>query len=257
MVYGGKGPRLTREDAPALRLSDRRSSGSCRSCSAAWWRRQNGFMELTAKLVLRLVAEQFPEWADLPVTPVAKQGNDNRTFRLGDDLAVRLPSHESYVAGITKADTVLPRLADHLSLPIPAPVATGQPTHEYPHRWSARRWLPGETPDADRNLDRARFAHDLGMFLCELRAVPAEDVPAAGVHSFYRGCHSSVYGDQVQQALAELGKTVDARACTSIWHEALRTAWNAEPVWFHGDIGTDNLLTTEGRLSAVIDFGAC
>lgn len=204
-----------------------------------------------------LLARQFPNWADLPITPVAKQGNDHRTFRLGDDRAVRLPSHASYVAGITKEDTVLPLLAGHLSLPIPAVVATGHPTEAYPYPWSVRRWMPGDTPDRDPQLDRSRLAHDLGAFLRELRSVPDQKGPAAGRHSFYRGCHPSVYGDQVQQSLTELDDTVDVQACEWIWHDALRSAWNAEPVWFHGDFATGNLLTTEGRLSAVIDFGTC
>lgn len=213
-------------------------------------------MELTTTLVHRLIAEQFPFWADLPITPVAKQGNDNRTFRLGDELVVRLPSDENYVAGLLKEDAVLPLLAEHLSLPVPVSVATGHPTQEYPYPWSVRRWLPGQTPDTDRTLDRARFADDLGTFLRELRGVPAHDGPAAGLHSFYRGCHPSVYDDQVHQALAELGNTVDVPACTCIWRRA-SGAWNAEPVWFHGDIAAGNLLTAQGRLSAVIDFGTC
>jgi aminoglycoside phosphotransferase (APT) family kinase protein len=188
---------------------------------------------------------------------VARLVNDNRTFRLGDDLAVRLPSHEGYVAGITKEDTVLPLLAGHLGLPVPTPVATGHATEEYPYPWSVRRWLAGQTPDLDPDLDRPRFAHDLSTFLRELRGVPAQGGPAAGRHSFYRGCHPSVYGDQVQQALIELRDIVDAQACASIWQQALRSAWPAEPVWFHGDVATGNLLTAQGRLTAVIDFGTC
>ena len=40
----------------------------------------------------RLVADQFPRWADLPVAPVADGGWDNWTFHLGADMLVRLPS---------------------------------------------------------------------------------------------------------------------------------------------------------------------
>jgi aminoglycoside phosphotransferase (APT) family kinase protein len=214
-------------------------------------------MELTADLVGRLIATQFPMWSELPIAPVADQGHDNRTFRLGDELAVRLPSHDNYVAGITKEDTFLPLLARHLSIPVPSPVARGRPSEEYPYPWSVRHWLPGQTPDADGALDRVRFAHDLGTFLRELRDVPAEGGPAAGRHSFYRGCHPSVYGDQVQEALTQLGNRVDGNACQLIWHQALLSAWDAEPVWFHGDVATGNLLSAHGRLAAVIDFGTC
>ena len=214
-------------------------------------------VDVDTEVVRRLVDEQFPEWSGLPITPVPRQGNDNRTFRLGDDLAVRLPSHERYVAGITKEDTVLPVIGQHLTLAVPVPVATGRPTVDYPHPWSVRRWVVGDTPDRDPQLDRARFAHDLGGFLRELRAVPTVGGPAAGQHSFYRGCHLSVYGDQVQVALRELARQVDVAACEAIWLDAVRTVWSSAPVWVHGDVAVGNLLTTDGRLCAVIDFGTC
>jgi aminoglycoside phosphotransferase (APT) family kinase protein len=43
-------------------------------------------------LVRRLVANQFPQWARLPIRPVAIGGWDNRSFHLGKQMAVRLPS---------------------------------------------------------------------------------------------------------------------------------------------------------------------
>lgn len=214
-------------------------------------------MEINAELVRCLVAEQFPEWSGRRITPVPEQGNDNRTFRLGDDLAVRLPSHDSYVAGITKEDTFLPMLGEHLTVPVPTPVATGRPTRKYPYPWSVRRWMIGDTADRDPDLDRARFAHDLGVFLRELRAVPTDGGPIAGLHSFYRGCHPSVYGDQVQAALSKLADQVDVPACKAIWLNAVRSVWSGPPVWVHGDVAVGNLLTANRQLCAVIDFGTC
>lgn len=216
-----------------------------------------GRVDITLELVRTLVSAQFPHWTDLPIGPVARQGNDNRMFRLGDGLVVRLPSHQSYVAGISKEDRFLPLLAQHLDVPVPAPVATGRPTEEYPHPWSVRQWLAGQTPDNGPQQDRARLARDLGHFLHQLHTVPVHDGPAAGLHSFYRGCHPSVYGDQVQDALLELTGHADVEACTAIWRQALRSAWTKAPVWFHGDFAVGNLLTVQGRLSAVIDFGTC
>ena len=214
-------------------------------------------VEINAELVRRLIAEQFPEWSGLRITPVRQQGNDNRTFRVGDDLAVGPPSHESYSAGITKEDRFLPLLGDHLTVGVPTPVATGRPTREYPYPWSVRRWMIGDTPDRDPYLDRDRFARDLGAFLRELRAVPADDGPVAGLHSFYRGCHPSVYGDQVQAALRKFADHVDVAACKAIWLNAVRSVWSSPPVWVHGDVAVGNLLTAKGQLSAVIDFGTC
>jgi aminoglycoside phosphotransferase (APT) family kinase protein len=191
------------------------------------------------------------------VTPVPRQGNDNRTFRLGDELAVRLPSAERYVAGIAKEDAVLPRLAPHLTVPVPVPVATGRPTAEFPHPWSVRRWLAGDTPDRDAGLDRVALARDVGAFLRELRAIPAEDGPPAGRHSFFRGCHPEVYDAEVEDALRRLAGRVDAGSCRAIWQQATSSWWTEAGVWFHGDVAVGNLLTSGGRLAAVIDFGTC
>ncbi len=120
-----------------------------------------------------------------------------------------------------------------------------------------RDWLPGDTPDGRAHLDRVGLARDLGAFLRQLRTVPVVDGPLAGRHSFYRGCHPSVYGDQVQQALHQLAGQIDVEACWAIWSQAVRSVWSGEPVWVHGDLALHNLLTTGGRLSAVIDFGTC
>jgi len=81
--------------------------------------------------------------------------------------------------------------------------------------------------------------------------------PAAGRHSWFRGCHPSVYGDEVEGALARLQGVVDTGACRAVWDAAVTSAWPAAPVWFHGDVAVGNLLMSDGRLSAVIDFGTC
>ncbi|MGI5239525.1 aminoglycoside phosphotransferase family protein [Dactylosporangium sp. CA-139066] len=214
-------------------------------------------IDITADLVRALVAEQFPEWSGLPVTPVARQGWDNRTFRLGDHLAVRLPSAEGYVAGIAKEDRCLPVLAAHLPVPVPAPIATGEPGADYPFPWSVRRWLPGDTVEVARDVDRSVLAQDLGAVLSALRVAPPWQGPACGRHSCFRGCHPSVYSDEVEYALTKLASVVDVAACQAVWDEALTSAWPSAPVWFHGDVAVGNLLTVDGRLSAVIDFGTC
>ncbi|MEV0644945.1 aminoglycoside phosphotransferase family protein [Phytomonospora sp. NPDC050363] len=211
--------------------------------------------EIDAGLARALVAEQFPEWRDLPVRPVDKQGWDNRTFRLGDELSVRLPSAEGYVAAVAKEDRWLPYLAERLTLPVCAPVAVGKPGAGYPFPWSVRNWMTG-TPIEGADPDRAVLARDLGAFLTELREIPAGAGPAAGRHSFYRGCHPSAYADEVQAA-CEAIDGLDVEACREIWHQAVTSVWTGAPVWFHGDVSVGNLLVEDGRLSAAIDFGTC
>ena len=207
-------------------------------------------------LVAALISEQFPRWSHLPITQVLPGGWDNRTFRLGDRLSVRLPSADGYVAAVDKENRWLPALAEHLPLPVPTPVAAGRPGPDYPFPWSVRHWLEGDTLEDAAEVDRTRLASDLGAFLTTLRRVPAHG-PAGGRHSFYRGCHPSAYGDEVEHALDQLRDAVDQVACRSVWAQALTSAWSSVPVWFHGDISVGNLLVRDGRLAAVIDFGTC
>ena len=42
-------------------------------------------------LVRRLLAGQFPHWADLTITRVASYGTDHDIYRLGEHFAARLP----------------------------------------------------------------------------------------------------------------------------------------------------------------------
>lgn len=210
----------------------------------------------TADTVSRLVASQFPQWADLPVREVSLQGWDNRTFRLGDEFSVRLPSAAGYVPQIDKEHRWLPRLAPCLPLPIPAPLAKGQPAEGYPWQWSIYRWLPGDPAATAQIPDLARFASDLAGFLGALYRIDPGDGPIAGPHSFYRGGPLSAYDAETRRAIATLRDEINTDAATRIWEEALCAEWHGPPVWVHGDVAVANLLVQDGRLNAVIDFGS-
>jgi aminoglycoside phosphotransferase (APT) family kinase protein len=209
----------------------------------------------TADNVSRLVASQFPQWANLPVREVSLQGWDNRTFRLGDELSVRLPSAAGYVPQIEKEHRWLPRLAPCLPLPIPVPLAKGQPAQGYPSEWSIYRWLPGEPVATACIPDLTRFASDLASFLGALYRIDPDDGPIAGPHSFYRGGPLSTYDAETRRSIDALRDEIDANLATAIWEEALAATWQEPPVWVHGDVAVANLLVQDGRLSAVIDFG--
>ena len=121
--------------------------------------------EITADVAARLVAAQFPQWTGLPVTPVTLDGWDNTTFRLGDELSIRLPSADRYAAQVAKEHRWLPVLARQLPLPIPEPVAMGRPGGGFPRPWSVYRWIAGEPARADQVADPAGFASTLAGFL--------------------------------------------------------------------------------------------
>lgn len=210
-------------------------------------------------LARRLVDAQFPQWRGLPLRPVEHDGWDNRTFRLGGELSVRLPSAAGYREQVAKEQEWLPRLAPHLPVPIPQPVAEGAPGEGYPWPWSVYRWLPGRPLALEPEVDRVPLAEAIAGFLLALWALPAAGGPAPGTHNFFRGAPPSVYEEEALAAFTLLdrvpGVALAPAAARAIWQEAVASSWAAPPVWFHGDVAVGNLLVRHGRLSAVIDFG--
>jgi aminoglycoside phosphotransferase (APT) family kinase protein len=211
---------------------------------------------IDAALVRRLLAAQLPQWADLPVVPVEPGGWDNRSFRLGEDKLVRLPSARWYAAQAEKEQRWLPHLAAGLPLPVPTPLAAGTPSDDFPWRWSVYAWLPGETAAAAPPADCVRFATALAGFLDALHEIDAVEGPAPGRHNFFRGGPLATYDAETRTALAALEGQVDGPAALALWEEALASAWTRPPVWVHGDVAPGNLLVQDGRLSAVIDWGS-
>ena len=210
---------------------------------------------IDVQLVHHLISEQFPQWAALPVAPIVPGGWDNRTFRLGDRMTVRLPSAEGYLLQVEKEQHWLPILAPQLPVPIPAPIALGQPSEDFPWPWSVYGWIDGETSSATNIRDLASFAADVAGFLVALREIDATDGPLPGPHNFFRGSPPEVYDSETRQAIVDLDSTIDGAAASEVWNAALTSQWQFEPVWFHGDISAGNLLVTDGALSAIIDFG--
>jgi aminoglycoside phosphotransferase (APT) family kinase protein len=211
--------------------------------------------EINAVLVSQLIASQFPQWAHLPIKPVALSGWDNRTFHLGPRMGVRLPSAEGYVAQVAKEHRSLPRLAPLLPLPIPVPLAKGNPGHGYPWPWSVYRWLEGENASLERIADLPEFAISLAGFLQALQRIDAIDGPPPGAHNFFRGGPLTTYDAETRATIEKLAEEVDSDAVSEIWEAALETTWQGTPVWVHGDVASGNLLVNNGRLCAVIDFG--
>lgn len=214
-------------------------------------------LSIAPQLVRTLIEQQFPQWSRLQIVPVEPGGWDNRTFRLGDAMAVRLPSAECYAEQIEKEQRWLPWLAPQLPFTVPNPLARGEPGAGYPWHWSIYRWIEGETVAAASNVDLDLLASELARFLAKLQRLDATAGPAPGAHNFNRGGALSIYDEQTRQATAALTREIDAARATEIWDQALATSWDRAPVWIHGDVAADNLLLEDGKLHAVIDFGCC
>ena len=207
------------------------------------------------RLARRLISSQFPKWKDLPIYPVKFSGWDNRTFHLGEHMLVRMPSAEEYSLQVEKEQLWLPKLAPLLPLPIPEPLAKGEPALGYPWKWSIYRFLEGDTAASAPIDDLSIFAAHLANFLIALQSIDSAGGPSPGPHSFYRGGSLMTYDAETREAIFTLRDKIDVDAAIKVWEEALKTSWQSPPVWVHGDISASNLLVQEGRLSAVIDFG--
>ncbi|MGW0854387.1 aminoglycoside phosphotransferase family protein [Streptomyces sp. NPDC002690] len=223
-------------------------------------------------LVRALVAAQFPQWAGLPVHRTGAHGTVNAVYRLGGAMAVRLPLGEGGARDAEKEHQWLPRLAEHLPVPIPAPLAQGSPGEGYPWSWSVCRWLEGEPlagwlgpengehgPCAGDTHPSGELASDLAQFISALRRVDSAGAPPA-----YR-CEALVARDADTRRTAEglrgvlgeiSGDGRGADTAIAVWEAALSApAPDGPGVWSHGDLQPGNILIKEGGLGAVIDFG--
>ena len=207
-------------------------------------------MEINIALVRRLLQEQFPDLADREISLVHSTGTVNAMYRLGDDLCVRLPRLERWADGIDNEWIWLPKLAPHISLNIPKPIALGKPAQNYPCAWAVYEWIEGTSYLEDLIHDERQAAADLVNFIVELRSVDRHGAPRGGRRPLRE------LDEDTRSAIDSSRGVIDAEAVIEAWVRSLEAlAWNGEPVWIHGDLLKSNLLVQHGRLCAVIDFG--
>lgn len=204
-------------------------------------------LEIDERLVRRLLAEQFPAWASLPVRRVEPRGTDNAVFRLGDTLAVRLARRQGPEEPGSKEFDWLPRLAAMLPMEVPVPVAQGSPGVGYPWFWEIHTWVEGESVPVEQ-IDQLQAARDLAGFVAALQQADPAGAPRG------RGIPLAERDEEVRYWLARFDR---ADEVTSEWERALNAPpWDGRPVWHHGDLDARNWLVREGRISGVIDWGA-
>jgi aminoglycoside phosphotransferase (APT) family kinase protein len=209
-------------------------------------------VEVDEALVRRLLASQMPDLADRPLTAVEPWGTDNAVWRLGGDLVVRLPRIHWATGQIEREATWLPRLAPHLPVTIPEPVAIGEPGHDYPYRWAVHRWIPGEGAALNRVASPVTFALELAELVRKLQAVPTDGAPSARGRA--RPLHE--YDESTRLAIDNAGHLIDTGAAVAVWDDALAAApHDGPPVWVQGDL-EGNCLVRDGRLYGIVDWGS-
>ncbi len=207
-------------------------------------------------LARRLVADRFPEWRDWPLRRVVPGGTDHAIYRLGDDLAVRLPRRPSAAGQVDAEARWLPFLAPQLPLAIPEVVATAPATAAFPWPWAVVRWIKGESVTPDGLRDPVAAARDLGAFVRALGAIDATGGPPPSPSTSRRGVPLALRDDATRRNLALLGDGFDLPLLMDAWVASLAvTPWAGAPRWVHGDLIPVNLLGSDGQIVAAIDWG--
>ena len=205
-------------------------------------------------LVRRLLAAQAPRWADLPLRLAEPAGTDNVMVRVGRDLVVRLPRTQSAAEGLDKEQRVVPRLAPHLSAPVPVPVVQGVPHDGYPFRWSISPWLPGRP--AQPGVTDVGLARQLAQFVVALRTLDTFGLTAEGALHSYRGDPLIERDEDTRECIGQCQDLLDTSRVTAAWDRAVDVQeYAGPPVWMHADLQPGNLLVGPGGLSAVLDWG--
>ncbi|WP_371400859.1 aminoglycoside phosphotransferase family protein [Kribbella sp. NBC_00662] len=212
-------------------------------------------VDIDTPLVRELVAAQFPQWAALPLEPVDSSGVANAIYRLGTDLSVRLPRHPSTADHVRREQAKLAALAPFLPVDIPSVEAIGSPTDAFPGEWSIHRWLTGTHPSPDALTDPRRLAADLAAFVDAFRQIDLPDRPPSYPGERRTRAPMASMDASTREAIGELDGLIDTRAALASWEESLAAPYDGREVWVHSDLTPGNLLvSTEGRLTAVLDF---
>lgn len=213
-------------------------------------------VDITTGLVARLLSEQHPDLVDLEIKWLAN-GWDNVLFRLGSDLAVRLPRRVMAAPLVANELRWLPGLAARLTLPVPVPTRAGRPSGEYPYQWAVVPFFHGEPLGTSELADPDRAAELIGTFVGSLHV----EAPPNAPHNPYRGQPLAERHVVTTQRLEVQGAWLSAEGIRAdqvhdAWSDALEVEpWSGPPVWLHGDLHPMNIIGRAGQLSAVIDFG--
>jgi aminoglycoside phosphotransferase (APT) family kinase protein len=202
-----------------------------------------------SSLVQRLVAGQFPEWADLAVEAVLPRGTDSANYRLGDEMLVRLPRQASKVGALERELEWLPVLAPALPFAIPAPLGRGEPAEGFPFPWGVFTWIEGGNVGVETLAPEA--AGELAELILALRALDATAVPPGLRHGSLRRLD-----DWVRGGVAKLGDQHDGAGLLAAWEEVVDLPpWDGPPTWCHCDLDLRNVVFRDGRPSGVLDWG--
>jgi aminoglycoside phosphotransferase (APT) family kinase protein len=209
-------------------------------------------IDIDEGLVRRLLTSQLPQFANEALTKVEPWGTDNAVWRLGEELVVRLPRIHWATGQVDLEATWLPRLVRSLPVPIPRPIAIGQPDETYPWTWAVHQWLPGQPAGPSTIGDAIQFGLDLAEVVRALWSIPTAGAPSAS----NRARPLQDYDAETMAMIEHCGHLIDAAAARAVWKEALAASpHQGASVWVQGDL-EGNCLVHDGRLSGIVDWGS-
>lgn len=206
-------------------------------------------------LVDRLIRDQFPELANLPLSPITHAGTAHALFRLGPDLLIRMPLKQEASLQCEKEHRWLHRIAAAVQTPMPVPIHKGIPTSRYPSHWSILRWFEGTALWDDPCPDHAALALDMARFISALSSASTINGPAPGAHNFGRGVDLYERDSATREALDRCDGLVPVERLQELWTLSLGAKSSHRSAWIHGDLHGGNIIMNQGKLAAIIDFG--
>jgi aminoglycoside phosphotransferase (APT) family kinase protein len=216
-----------------------------------------GQLRIDAQIVRRLIEVQFPQWRGLSVTELSTSGTVNAIFQIGDDLAARFPlvghdpaqARRSLVVEVEAAR----ELAVAATVPIPEPVAIGEPGAGYPLPWSVQTWLSGHDATVEDPSGSDAFALDLTEFIAGMRASGTRGRRFDGVG---RGGHLPDHDEWLETCFRRSEDLLEVPLLRGIWGDLRTLPEVDEDVMCHRDLIPPNVLVEGGRLVGVLDGGS-
>jgi aminoglycoside phosphotransferase (APT) family kinase protein len=213
-------------------------------------------LELDPAVARRLIDDQFPQWADLPVRLLTTSGTVNTIVRIGTGLAARFPlqgSDPEQVGRTLERENQAARWF-HRSSPVPSPepVGIGRPGRGYPLPWSVQTWVPGDVVTGTSHAASVAFAGDLAALIATLRAT---DTGGATFTGDGRGGDIAAHDDWVAECLEMSEHLLDVPLLESLWARFRALPRTGPDVMSHGDLTPANVVATGQRLAGILDGG--
>ena len=215
--------------------------------------------EVDKALAKDLIAQQFSSLSPASVQLMGK-GWDNTVFRVNGKYVFRFPRRQIAVGLLEQEWQVLPKVAQRVSLDIPAPLFLGKPTDAYPWPFVGYQFVSGRTMCQARlsRDQRAACAAPLGGFLRELHSISGEHAREYGVgeYAFGKIDRAKRIAEKLP-IIADLGLSPHVPELLQLLEQVCGAVLpEGEPVLVHGDMYARHLVVDDNNaLSGVIDWG--